>query len=394
MTDSLRSVYLSVALWHVGTALAMPVMSIWLKSGLGETSFFRLALYMAFPSIISIFGIFVISHLTDKYGHFRYAILLINIIGMIEYFLLSRISYAYQYLVIVGVGALVFPAYFSIIQAFATNICSPLDRGKVTGYISLSASIGWFFGSLLSGQIYEKLGINILLRISAIIFLLSGIVILRSKKFEGSILQNNSNVSIIGIIKRKQIFLILLTIFLTDFSGGAFFTLGSIYLYEKIKMQPELIGYSNAVATATGTLLLLKLGKYSDKHGRKLLYVIGLICYPVVFLLLTLFHNIWVVFILWSLPFYVFLRPTAPAMISDLTEENERSRGMSLVNLTSNISIAVGAMFGGIVTDIFKFIEIWTIFPAIIEWFAVFIGVFYVHETLNHRDDDLMCINN
>ena len=131
-------------------------------------------------------------------------------------------------------------------------------------------------------------------------------------------------------------------------------------------MEAEMIGYANATATFFGTILLLKLGKYSDKNGRRIQYLLGLIGYPSLFVLLSIFHQTWAVFAIWSLPIYVLLRPVLPAMISDLTSENERSRGMSLITIFSTLAMSLGAMFFGYIVDVTGNLDYWTIFPAVL----------------------------
>jgi MFS family permease len=361
-----------------------------LRNDIGESSFLVLAIALSIPNLISIAGILVLSNLTDKKGRFRETILLINIVGTIEYMLLTQIVQVTEYMLIIGIGALVFPAYYTLIQAFATNICKDNERGKVTSYLMLFASVGWFMGSIVSGPMFRILGMNFMFVISSIIFFLTGLIILKAPKFMPNSSNNNneeevSRVSIVGIIKRKQVFLILLTAIIVDVSAGAMFMMGSIYAFEHIGLNPDQIGYSAAIATAVATILLLQLGKLSDKYGRRPQYVFGLSLYPIWYGLLFIFPDPFIFFIIWSLPVYAFLRPILPAMISDLTIEAERSRGMALISIASTGSMTIGAILLGFIVDITGNIDLWITVPAIFGWFAVVIGYFFVKETLVNK---------
>lgn len=381
--DRLLPVYLSVLFAHVGISLVAPFTSVWLRTDLGEPSFFILASVLALPNVISIAGIFLISHYTDKRGNFRYTILLINLVGSLQYLFLTQITQATSYLIIVGTGALVFPAYYTIIQAFATNICEKNERGKITGYLMLNASLGWFVGSAFSGNAYNGIGMNSMFIISTIVLLTSGLIILLAPSYTPKL--NDDEISeipsVMSILRRKQIYLLLLTIVIIDFSAGSFFVMGSIYFLERIGMQEEMIGYANALATIIGAIILRFMANYTDRRGRKKVYVLGLSLYPTLFLALSFLHNPWVVFALWGVPIYILLRPTAPAMISDLTSEVERSRGMSLVTISSTVSMTLGAIFGGYLVDVTGNMDLWTYIPAVVGWIAVFIGFKYVKET-------------
>ncbi len=387
--NKLASIYVSVLFWHVGGAFVFPFTSLWLRNDIGEASFIYLGLLLSIPSIVGIIGISTISNFTDNKGHYVEMIFFINLIGTLQYLLLTQISKSYQYIIIVGIAALVFPAYYTIIQAFATNICEINERGRVTGHLMLFASLGWFLGSLGSGISYRVIGIKLMFVISAISIFLSGLIIYfgpNKKRVDGELLISTTKVettSLWKLFKDKQIFYLTLTIILLDFSAGAFFLFASVFLFEEINMSSDMIGYANALATFFGTLILIKLGSVSDRIGRRPIYLLGLIIYPIFFIGISFFHQVLIVFAFWSFPIYALLRPTAPAMMADLTSEKERSRGMGIITIASTLSMALGAIFGGFMADNTNLgMNVWTIFPAIFSWISVIIGFILVRETL------------
>ncbi|MHA2252705.1 MAG: hypothetical protein ACXAD7_20240 [Candidatus Kariarchaeaceae archaeon] len=174
----LLPIYASVLIWHIGVALVAPFTSIWLFDEIGESSFLKLGIALSIPGLIGIIGIFGISDFTDKRGYYRESIFIINIVGMLQYLLLTLIKNSTHYLIIVGTAALIFPAYYTIILAFATNICDSNQRGAVTSYLMLCASAGFFLGSLGSGRGFRILGMIPMLLISSFLILSAGIIIL------------------------------------------------------------------------------------------------------------------------------------------------------------------------------------------------------------------------
>ncbi|MCG3218287.1 MAG: MFS transporter [Candidatus Heimdallarchaeota archaeon] len=423
----LLPLYVSVFLWHVAQSLILPFASLWLWEELETDSFFLLGIFLSLPTLISITGIISLTILTDKRAHFRETIIVINSVGLIQYLFLTQITEAYQYLIIIGIGSLIAPAYFTVILALATNICEVEKKGRVTNNLSLYASAGWFVGSLVAGNGFEYLGMQFMLFIAALFIMISGVMVLLSEdskhleqkeQLELSIQENHKgeehklardeeitsqkdqskevNVktkenpfpqgkldsSLWSIAKRKQISYLLISLFIIDFSCGSFFTFGSIFLKEKANFTSQLIGYSNAGATISAVFILWFLGPFTDRAGRRKVYRIGLSIYPVFFILLSMFHQTTIVFILWTIPLYAFLRPTLSTIISDLTLPHERSRGLSLVMATSAIAITLGAVVGGLIIDNSSLgLDAATMLPAVVAWLGVIIG-FKVKESL------------
>jgi predicted MFS family arabinose efflux permease len=407
----------------------MPFASLWLWDELQTDSFFLLGIFLSLPTLISITGIISLTILTDKIAHFRETIIIINIVGMTQYLFLSQITEAYQYLIILGIGSIIAPAYFTVVLALATNICEVEKKGRVTNNLSLYASAGWFVGSLVAGDGFDYLGMETMLFIAAVIILASGMMVIfsadskhlgqkeqmklsiinvdeqelvsdekdsQSSQDEGSKIDqvrakttpfpnNRIDSSLWSIAKKKQIRYMLISLFIIDFSCGSFFTFGSIFLKEKANFSSQMIGYSNAGATITAVFLLSYLGPLSDRSGRRKIYRTGLAIYPIFFMLLSMFHQTTIVFILWTIPLYAFLRPTLSTIMSDLTLPHERSRGMSLVMATSAIAITLGAVVGGLIIDNSVLgLDAATIMPAIIAWLGVMVG-FKVNESLKNN---------
>ena len=111
----------------------------------------------------------------------------------------------------------------------------------------------------------------------------------------------------------------------------------------------------------------------------------GITNYLVFFILLTFIHQPWFVYLLWFVPLYAFFRPTINTMITDYTYSFERSRGIGITIFTSNLAMTLGTIYGGYAADILSLnMEFWTIFPAILIWFALIVTIFGIKESLKN----------
>ncbi|MCY3414942.1 MAG: MFS transporter [Candidatus Heimdallarchaeota archaeon] len=383
-SNNLLSVYLSIVFWHIGSSMIIPFVSIWLRNEIGTSSLLLIGLVIMLPNIIGILGISFFSNFTDKHGHYREVILLVNIVGVIEYLLLTQINNAMQYLLIVGIGALLYPSYYTITQAYATVICNPGEKGRITSNLMLFSSIGWFIGSSVAGNGFEKLGMSTMFLIASGFILAAGLAIMLSPPAEIKDREEKaSKTSLLKLITRKSIILILLPMIILDLSAGAFWTLGSLFLFENIGISTVFIGYGNAIATLIGAIALLKIGPFTDKIGRKKVYLMGMILNPLFFVAISLNHNYLFVLFLWLIPLYIFIRPIVPAMVSDVTNAAERSRGMSLVTISSVIAQLGGLIIGAYIADNYSIgMDSWSIIPAIFSWLGLVFLYFKVPESL------------
>lgn len=403
-------IYASAFVWHIGMSLIAPFASLWLTDDLGEASLFYLAFVLSIPSLVGVFGILCVTHLTDRHGHYRRAIFLANLVGVAQYLGLLLISSSTQYLIVMSVGNLLFPAFYPVLLALATRTCRVEQRGKVNGLLTFAASGGWALGSLFSGRLFRVYGFEFLLAAAAVFFFLAGTTVLKASEPRTTLLSpapetEKSEISgdefepvddapngsldgskpstFLTILLRRDVFFVVLVTAILDFASGAFFFFYSLYLVHRVGFSPDLITYGNAVATVIALAVLWVFSPLSDRIGRKPLLMIGLWGYPVFFCLLSLFHEVWIVFILWSMPMYAFMRPWAFAIISDVTDDQERSRGMSLLTVASVVAMTFGALVGGWAaehTDVGM--DIWTLFPAVVCWIPAIIGYFFIRETL------------
>ena len=100
--------------------------------------------------------------------------------------------------------------------------------------------------------------------------------------------------------------------------------------------------------------MLLVSGTILDRTGRKPIFIFSIAAYPILYtLMFTLSEHPWALFGIYLYPLYALKVPTANTVMADLTAENERGRGMSLINIEQIIFANLGAIFGCYIADIF-----------------------------------------
>ncbi|NHJ38969.1 MAG: MFS transporter, partial [Asgard group archaeon] len=153
-----------------------------------------------------------------------------------------------------------------------------------------------------------------------------------------------------------------------------------------------LIKLSNVIATGIGMIILLSVGRLLDKKGRKPFLIISIAFYPFIYSLMFFFSDHpWGMFIFYLYPLYALKVPTANTIMSDLTSEDERARGMSLISIEQIFAGNLGAIIGALIADHFpgdwipRFIPegiyVIPIFPMILGFVALILAVFLIKET-------------
>ena len=326
--------------------------------------YLMLTLVLAIPGFVSIIGSSIFSTLSDKTGRRKEIMFLARLLLMAQCILLIFFNnVAWQILLILAIFG-VHNVFYIMHNALSTIICHPDRRGEVSSFQMFFASLGWMIGSSFSGLIYDNLGMIGGLGFGAGFALLTGIVTMFSPSKpiveeeeeeevpELKVSNKNGMTSYWRILTRRSVLFLLLVLAILDFGFGPFNTLASVYLKE-VGLPSNYIALSNTLATFLGMSFQIFIGRILDKRGRRPVLLIAVIAYPILFLLIYLLSGFWIIiFILYSYPLYALRIPTANAIMSDLTKNKERARGMSLLQFGNTIFLYLGAFLGAFIADI------------------------------------------
>ncbi len=365
--------------------------------------YLMLAIVLALPGFVSIFANSLFSIISDKTGRrkeimFGSRILLASQLVLLIFF--GKDFWSILLIYILGGSHTI---YYIMNSALITSICSPEKKGEVSSYQMLFASGGWMVGSLFAGSIYKNLGMGGSLAIGACLALCCGVISLfsptepvsnpKTTQFIARGLQElkidsthlplkRNDVTYKDIILRSNVLKMLLVLAIVDLSFGPFNSMASVYL-KTVGLDENFIAWSNTVATFIGMTIQLFIGQILDKKGRRPVFIAAIAGYPVLFTLVYAFQRFWVMnFILYCYPLYALKVPASNAIMADLTSENERGRGMSLIQFEQIIFLSIGSFVGAYLADLSKKgLLILPLFPIIIGAVALILAISIIKET-------------
>jgi MFS family permease len=205
--------------------------------------------------------------------------------------------------------------------------------------------------------------------------------------------------SYFDIFKRRKILVLLLTLAILDFGFGPFNVISSVYFknaylthFGDETLANTLIAKGNTIATAFGMVILLVSGAILDRTGRKPILIFSILLHPILYSFMFFFSSHpWALFAIYLYPLYALKAPTANTIMADLTSENERGRGISLVQIEQIVFGNLGALLGCYIADIFpgdlipKFVPegiyIIPLFPMVLGVVALLLSIFLVRES-------------
>jgi len=141
-----------------------------------------------------------------------------------------------------------------------------------------------------------------------------------------------------------------------------------------------IVGILSAIASFGGIVGSGIAGRMCDRYGRKKVFVYSIILYLIFILFYSLTKNLYIIGILWAIPLYSFFFVSATTMISDLTSDVERGRGIGLLNSSLGIGAGLGSLMAGYAAKLIDFQLVFG-FGIIFLVFGVIIALF-TRETL------------
>ena len=234
-------------------------------------------------------------------------------------------------------------AYITIIEK---------KRGKALSWVIMAASTGWFIGSLSSGFIYENLSPTILFVFSSAFIIVAGLISFTLK--EGKKVITKDNVShfqvYLTLLKKPIIGVTCIVGFILYVAQNLVSSVFSVYFVNGLGGTPTLYSIASAGAAGLGIFASFTLGHLSEKKwfGRAGAIFYSIIGY-IIFYLMILTKDLFIVAIGWALPFYAGIMIGGPAFVSDHSEKDKRSRGMALFDMFSSVGSTLGYIFASLV---------------------------------------------
>lgn len=334
-------------LGFLDTHLLIPVMALYATS-LGA-SIGVVGLIIGLYSIINTPANIIFGQLIDRVGY--KVPLITGLIGDV----LSMVLYAFSrnplHLALVRLlhgfsGALVAPSTMSIIA----NYSNREKKGRSMSYYGISLASASLIGYPVSGIIASRHGFNMLFFFGATVVgigvLLSSILPGNNQKKVTSNRTTNSTSfrQMSNLLTRKSLIPSYVAIFAQYFTFGGVVTLLPLYV-GRLGMGAFEIGMLLATFSLMFVLIQFPSGIVSDKVGRLLPIVVGLLCIILALAVLTLLSSFALLIVIIGLYGigYGLLFPSISALITDHTIAEERGLATGLFHALLTAGVAIGA---------------------------------------------------
>ncbi|MFX0061064.1 MAG: MFS transporter [Candidatus Hermodarchaeota archaeon] len=334
--------------WYITQGFVWPFLGLYIYQA-SQGDIVLTALITAVPSFITILSVSFWGWAVDKLRNNRIFVLLGLFSAAFLYFLGILVNDAFLFFVTFSALSFFMNAFIPASQSYASLQSKMLDRSF--GNLWAFASLGWFFGAIISGVFYDFVGMVIIFQFALILLMLAGILSIfgfKREKISNTIESEQITISNWRTVLTNPIIVTICLIGVLHYLflniAGAYF---SVYITEELGGTSILVGTSVAIGTLLGTFLLPFFGRLSENYGRKpfILFTVGglglagIICY-------LMPHPI-VVAVLWgSLPFYTGLITGGYAMVADASQENDRGKTMGLFNAVAYLGTGIGPIIG------------------------------------------------
>lgn len=149
------------------------------------------------------------------------------------------------------------------------------------------------------------------------------------------------------------LYLLMFNMFITMGGIGLIVPVMPAYL-EIFGVGGQVLGFLIASFALAQFLLSPISGDLSDRHGRKMFIIGGLILYGLAQILFGLATEVWILFLARFLAGSgaAFIMPPIMAFVADITTHEERGKGMGMIGAAMSLGFMIGPAFGGFLASI------------------------------------------
>lgn len=152
---------------------------------------------------------------------------------------------------------------------------------------------------------------------------------------------------------KLALYLLMFNMFITMGGIGIIVPVMPAYL-QLFGVGGQVLGFLIAGFALAQFLLSPIAGDLSDRHGRKMFIIAGLIVYGCAQILFGLATEVWVLFLsrFLSGAGAAFIMPPIMAFVADITTYEERGKGMGMIGAAMSLGFMIGPGIGGFLSNI------------------------------------------
>jgi len=152
---------------------------------------------------------------------------------------------------------------------------------------------------------------------------------------------------------KKALYMLMFNMFITMGGVGILIPILPLYL-ESFNAGGTAIGALIATFSLAQFIISPLIGQLSDRYGRKLFIILGLIIYSASMCMFGLADHLWLLFVARFLSGTgaAFITPPIMAYIADITTLDERGKGMGQLGAAITLGFTIGPGLGGILSEV------------------------------------------
>jgi MFS family permease len=345
-----RLVMLSMALTSVINGLLYSVLALYVFSV--SEDFFLVGLIMALPFLAAVPMTFVWGAVSDRFGSRKLVIAGAGIAGGLLFFPMPFLGTTE--LIALRFVQVALTTSFVLLNATVTEYF-PAKKGSSVGDLALVAGIGQMAGALAAGFLLPSsemtVGSTALMSVfflSGALFIVASLAILPIEEVGKKAVATRTR-DLLKFGERRGMVPVMLAALVIPLSGYIVFSVFPVYIGNlDIPWDATMkVGIFTALSAVTGIFASGLAGRACDRWGRRWVLVGAGIAYVFVWLGMGFTRDPLATAFFWAMPVWSFFYVSSTAMVADLTREDERGRGIGLVNSAINLGGAVGAITAG-----------------------------------------------
>ncbi|MEM2134776.1 MAG: MFS transporter [Candidatus Jordarchaeaceae archaeon] len=361
---------LSLFVDSVGYGVVVPILPTYVLS-LGASDY-DLALIFSSFAMVQLFTTIPFGLFSDKYGRKVFMVTGMLLLGAsFMYF-----PFAHSVLALIAcrvVQGLAASATWSSALALVADAYPGGDKGEKLGIANGAVGLGNIAGPLVGGVLGDiNFGLPFLV-IGSVAFFACFYMLLRLKLERGEALRAPVafREMLRGAIRVRNVLLVVFINLLIAVFFGFIEPLLPPYLSGRFNLSGTQIGLFFGGAFLTYVVSQPFVGRLSDRYGRKIFIVCGLIALSITNVMipylsdvLTLFALLVVMGVFWSLAY----TPLMPLAVDSLRSKNRETFGTmsGFFNIAWNSGYSVGPLIGALVTSYFGFESIFWFFSGLL----------------------------
>ncbi|KXH72905.1 MAG: hypothetical protein AM326_00840 [Candidatus Thorarchaeota archaeon SMTZ-45] len=341
------AVYLVYGLQSTGIAISWQFVTLFVKHELDAPDFLTLTIVWAAPAFVNIIAVNIWGSLSDR-SRARKPFMIVGFLGYAYTFTLySFVTTSFQFLFVAVLGAMLSSASMPAGTAHLT--AGTRSKGERMGYFIAVQSAGWFAGALISGALYDIVGMFALYRFAAVVCLFAtGIAAYFVRDIPVREVHQTEKTSFLTLIRRPGVARLTILVALSQIGMYAISYMYAIIIIDELGGLALYVGLSNSAATMIAVLITGYIGKVVDRRGPVKIMILATASYVIFAFAFALVNDPVAAAIMWSLPIYPLSSTAAFGLASMLSGEDERGRAMSLVSGAQNTGSAFGPVVGGL----------------------------------------------